>query len=208
MSADREHGTDFAASALANCWSEKKMRAVPVETDTIDRDLYTFTMPILRVEAVPGMWLPLTPGLREATGAPQPSEFPLRNWTIERGEDSTTELRSVPDGVQVRTHARPTSLAALYPAMTAPVAGRYRFAIHYWPGAGRFGFGAYVRGRAEPWLAYATQGNWAGSDYEMVLWVDLAEGQEFQLGLTNNNGPVQLPASFLMKSVTAVRVVR
>jgi hypothetical protein len=42
----------------------------------------------------------------------------------------------------------------------------------------------------------------------MVLWVDLAQGQEFQLGLTNNNGPVQLPASFLMKSVTAVRVAR
>jgi hypothetical protein len=113
----------------------------------------------------------------------------------------------VPDGVLVRTHARPASLAALYPAMTAPVAGRYRFAVRYWPGAGRFGFGAYTHDRAEPWLAYATQGNWAGSDYEMVFWVNLAEGQEFQLGLTNNNAQV-LPASFLMKAVTAVRMAR
>ena len=208
ISANRAHGADFATAALAGCWSQNKLRAVPVETNTVDRELYTYTMPILRVEAVPGMWLSLTPVLREAAGSPQPSAFPLQRWAVEPGEDSTAELRTVPKGVLVRTHARPTSLAALYPVMTAPVAGRYRFAIRYWPGAGRFGFGAYVRGRAEPWLAYATQGNWAGSDYEMVLWVDLAEGQEFQLGLNNNNGPVQLPASFLMKSVTAVRVAR
>jgi hypothetical protein len=39
----------------------------------------------------------------------------------------------------------------------------------------------------------------------MALWVNLAEGQEFQLGLTNNNSQA-LPASFLVKSVTAVRM--
>jgi hypothetical protein len=163
---------------------------------------------MLRVEAVPGMWLPLTPALREGAGPPQPSEFPLGNWAVERGEDTSAELRNVPEGVLVRTHARPESLAAVYPAMTAPVGGRYRFAMRYWPGAGRFGFGAYARGRAEPWLAYATQGNWAGSDSEIVFWVELAEGQEFQLGVTNNNGAIERPASFLMKGVTAVRMAR
>jgi hypothetical protein len=202
ISAGPAHGMDYAASALAGCWSEKGLRAVPVETRTVDRDSYSYTMPILRVEVVPGMWLPLTPA-----GSGRPSEFPLQNWKVERGEDSRAALDTVPDGVLVRTHARPASLAALYPAMTAPVAGRYRFAVRYWPGAGRFGFGAYTHDRAEPWLAYATQGNWAGSDYEMVFWVNLAEGQEFQLGLTNNNAQV-LPASFLMKAVTAVRMAR
>jgi hypothetical protein len=208
ISANRTHGTEFATSALAGCWSQKEMRAVPVATDTVDRGAYTFTMPMLRVEAVPGMWLPLTPALREGAGPPQPSEFPLGNWAVERGEDTSAELRNVPEGVLVRTHARPESLAAVYPAMTAPVGGRYRFAMRYWPGAGRFGFGAYARGRAEPWLAYATQGNWAGSDSEIVFWVELAEGQEFQLGVTNNNGAIERPASFLMKGVTAVRMAR
>jgi hypothetical protein len=199
ISANRTHGTDFAVSALGACWSEKGLRAVPVETHVVDRDLYTYTMPILRVEVVPGMWLPLAPA-----GSDQPFAFPLRNWTVERGDDSTAALGAVPDGVLVRTHARPASLAALYPVIKAPAAGRYRFAIRYWPGAGRFGFGAYAHGRAEP-LAYATQGNWVGNDYEMALWVNLAEGQEFQLGLTNNNSQA-LPASFLMKAVTAVRM--
>ena len=216
IAANRAHGTDFAVSALAGCWREKGLRAVPVETDTVNRESYTYTMPILRVEVVPGMWLPLTPvfepnqraTLREAAGLRQPSEFPLQHWAVERGEDSSAALRTVPDGVLVRTHARPTSLAALYPVMTAPVSGRYRFAMRYWPGAGRFGFGAWAHDRAEPWLAYATKGNWAGNDYEIAFWVDLAEGQEFQLGLTNNNAPVQLPASFLMKAVTAVRMAR
>jgi hypothetical protein len=201
ISANRTHGTDFAVSALTACWSEKGLRAVPVETRVVDRDLYTYTMPILRVEVVPGMWLPLAPA-----GSDQPYAFPLQNWTVERGDDSTAALGAVPDGVLVRTHARPASLAALYPVIKAPAAGRYRFAIRYWPGAGRFGFGAYTHGRAEP-LAYVTQGNWAGNDYEMALWVNLAEGQEFQLGLTNNNSQA-LPASFLMKAVTAVRMAR
>jgi hypothetical protein len=215
ISANRAHGTDFAVSTLAGCWSEQGLRAAPVETDTVDRDLYTYTMPILRVEVVPGMWLPLSPVfepnkpavLQEAAGSRQAAEFPLQNWTVERGEDLSAALRRAPDGVLVRTHARPRSLAALYPVMMAPVAGRYRFAMRYWPGAGKFGFGAYAHGRAEPWLAYANKGNWAGSDYEIAFWVDLAEGQEFQLGLTNNNAPV-LPASFLMKAVTAVRLAR
>ena len=202
VSASRAHGMDFAAATLNACWSDKGLRAAPVETHVVDRDLYTYSMPILRVEVVPGMWLPLTPA-----GSSQPSAFPLRNWTVERGEDSIAALGAMPDGVLVRTHARPDSLAALYPAITAPAAGRYRFAIRYWPGAGRFGFGAYARGRAEPWLSYSTQGNWAGSDYEMAFWVNLAEGQQFQLGLTNNNAQV-LPASFLMKAVTAVRMAR
>jgi hypothetical protein len=205
ISADRAHGTDFATSALAACWSAKGMRATPVETLTVDRELYTFTMPILRVEVVPGMWLPAA--LREASGSPLPSEFPLRNWTVERGEDSSAALSAAPDGVLVRTHARPASLAALSPVMKAPVAGRYRFAIHYWPGAGRFGFGAYAHGQAEPRLAFATDGNWAGSDFEIVFWVDLAEGREFQLGVANNNAQA-LPASFLMKAVSAIRLAR
>jgi len=48
---------------------------------------------------------------------------------------------------------------------------------------------------------------WDGNDPELIFWVRLEAGEEFRLAIENHNGTVRLPASFLMKGVTAVRVV-
>jgi hypothetical protein len=217
ISADEAgRGPALMFRAMARCWEGKELRFSPVETDTIDRGRYRYDISILRVEAVPGAWLPLDPvfapsgpvALREMPDSGQPVEFPPRYWTVEPGDDSHALLRPGPDGLLVKTHSRPDSLAALYPPMSAPAAGLYRFRMRMWPGAGSLRFGAYDRSRNEPWLAYSAKLYWNGTDSDIVFWVRLAEGQEFQLALANSNGAVHLPASLLMKSVTAVRVAR
>jgi hypothetical protein len=213
ISTSPAHGMDFVVSALGNCWSGQGLHAVPVGTETVNRGSYAYTMSILRVEPVPGRWQPVTAvfhqnspaGLQDTTS--EPVQFPLSYFAVEPGSDTRAALRLEARGVEVRTHAQPDSLAAIFPVMTAAVAGRYRFAMRYWPGAGSFRFGAYVRQRADPWLSSAIKGYWTGTDYEAAFWMDLAEGQEFQLALANNNGNIRLPASLLMKSVSAIRLL-
>jgi hypothetical protein len=209
ISANGARGPGFVQSALAGCWEGKGLRATPVETDGYDRGSYRCTMALLRVEPAPGAWIPAGPvfdsgrgaDLRDAATA-QDSEFPPQRWTLQPGGDSRAYLRPGPAGVRVQTHATPGSIAALYAVLRASAAGRYRFAMRYWRTDGFIHFGAYQAGH---WLASATKPYWDGTDPNLVFWVDLAAGDEFQLAIDNNN-EVQLPASFLMKGVTAIRV--
>jgi len=52
ISADRSHGSEFAAAALNGCWSGKGVRAVPVETDLYHRGSIEFELSLLRLESV------------------------------------------------------------------------------------------------------------------------------------------------------------
>jgi hypothetical protein len=213
ISSSPAYGRDFVASALTACWSGQGLRATPIANWAVDRKSYVYDMSVLRIEAAPGKWLPVAAvfgsdaraTLRDAADSPQPPQFPLQYFVVQPGSDTGAVLRAVSKGIMVRTHASPGSLATLGPVMTAPVAGRYRFAMHYLPGAGAFRFGAYARGRTDPWLAFAAKGNWIGTNDEAAFWIDLAEGQELQLALANAN-TVHRPASFLMQAVSAIRL--
>jgi hypothetical protein len=213
ISADGARVAGYAASAVAGCWEGKGLRLSPAGTDSFDRGSYRFTVAAWRVETAPGMWTPVAPAfdsnrraVLEDAAASLTSPFPPQFWALEPGGDSRAHLRPVPGGVQVQTHATPGSLAALYPVLRAPLAGRYRFAMRYWRIAGAIRFGAYQADGAGRWLASATEAYWDGTDPNLIFWVDLAAGEEFQLAIANHNGSVRLPASFLMKGVNAVRV--
>ncbi len=213
ISADSARVAGLAASAVAGCWEEKGLRLSPVETGAFDRGAYSYTVAALRVETVPGMWTPVAPvfdsnrrAILEEAASAQASAFPPQYWALEPGGDSKAYQRTVRGGVQVQTHATPDSLAALYPVLRAPVAGRYRFAMRYWRIAGSIRFGAYQADGAGKWLASAIRPYWDGTDPNLVFWIDLSAGEEFRLAIANHNGAVRLPASFLMKGVSAVRV--
>jgi hypothetical protein len=213
LSADGRHG-QLAASALAGCLAGTGLRPEPAGTAVFDRGSYRCTMDMLRVETVPGAWTPVAPafdssrhGVLEDAAAARFAGFPLERWALEPGGDSRAWLRPVPGGVRVQTHATPGSPAALYPVLRAPVAGRYRFAMRYWRVAGAIRFGAYRADRPGQWLASTSRPYWDGTDPDLIFWVRLEAGEEFRLAIENHNGTVRLPASFLMKGVTAVRVV-
>jgi hypothetical protein len=212
LSADGPHG-QLAASALAGCLMGTGLRPEPAGSGVIGRGSCRCTLDLLRVETVPGAWTPVAPVfdsrghgvLEDAAAAAPSSAFPLSRWVLEPGGDSRAWLRPVPGGVRVQTHATPGSLAALYPVLRAPVAGRYRFAMRYWRVAGAIRFGAFRADHPGQWLASASQPYWDGTDPDLIFWLRLAAGDEFQLAIENHNGTVRLPASFLMKGVSAVR---
>jgi hypothetical protein len=79
--------------------------------------------------------------------------------------------------------------------------------MRYWRVAGAIRFGAYRADRPGQWLASTSRPYWDGTDPDLIFWVRLEAGEEFRLAIENHNGTVRLPASFLMKGVTAVRVV-
>ncbi len=213
ISTNPSHGPDFVSARLFGCWRGNGLRAVPVEIDRFGHGSSSYQMSLLRVETVPGAWQAMVPRfdrdsrviLLEAAASGESPEFPNKYWAVGPGEDIGGELRASSDGVAVRSLAPPNSLVALYPAMSAPVAGRYRFALRYWPRAGNFRFGVYVRDRPDPWLALSSKDGWNGSDFEMACKVDLAAGQEFHLALGNNSDTARL-TSLLIKGVTAVRI--
>jgi hypothetical protein len=210
LSAEGRAG-QLAASTLAGCLAGTGLRLAPAGTAVIGR----VTLDMLRVGTVPGAWTPVAPAFDasghgtledEDAAAAQPPGFPLPRWTLEPGADTRAWLRPVPGGVRVRTHSTPGSLAALYPVLRAPVAGRYRFAMRYWRDAGAIRFGAFRADQPGHWLASTSKPYWDGTDPNLVFWVRLAAGEEFRLAIENHNETVRLPASFLMKGVSAVRV--
>src|SRR5271157_603363 len=206
-------GGQFAASSLAGCLAGTGLCLEPAGTGVIDGGSGGFTLDLLRVRTVPGAWTTVAPafdssrhGVLQDASAARSSSFPLGLWTLEPGGDSRAWLRPVPGGVRVQTHATPGSLAALYPVLRAPVAGRYRFAMSYWRVAGAIRFGAYQADHPGRWLASTCEPYWDGADPDLVFWIRLAAGEEFRLAIENHNERVRLPASFLMRGVSAVRV--
>ncbi len=198
-----------AATMLDGCLAGTGLRAAPAGTGVIGSGRSRFTLDMLRVATVPGAWTAVAPGrngVLEDTAAAQPSGFPMEQWALAPGADTRAWLRPEPGGARVQTHATPGSLAAIYPVLRAPVAGRYRFAMRYWRVGGVIRFGAYRAGQPGQWLASASRPYWDGTEPDLIFWVRLAAGDEFQLAIENNNGTVRLPASFVMKGVSAVRV--
>jgi hypothetical protein len=201
---------------LSACWSENGLRAIRVETDAVGHGSASYEMALLRVETAPGAWRPMLPEfqphspgiLRETPDAGSPPEFPLQDWALPPGKETLGELRAAPAGLNLRTRVGPKLVAAVFPAMTVRVAGRYRFALRYSPGAGAVALGVHLGNGGRDggrWLVSSAQPAWTGNDYEMTCWVDLAANQELQLALINNSD-ARRPASLLLKSLTAVRI--
>jgi hypothetical protein len=204
-----DRDSELARGALSQSWERYGMRAALIENDFIDRGSYRYTMALLTVVVDPARWRPLgavfDPSgkgrLQPVEGSVAPVTFPLNLWA---GSNEQT-LHRVAGGIQVRTPRDLTKLAATYPALVAPAAGRYRFALRYQPENGEPGFGASI-GDGSPWLILSTAGHPLENDREMDFWVDLKSGQEVHLGIMHN-GIDEPPASFLMKAVTAVEVL-
>jgi len=171
------------------------MHAVPVETDTIRRDSYDYTLSMLRVESIPGEWQPLGSG-----------PFPLQNWAITPGSDTRAQLDRRADGIKLTTHSQPESIAATYPPITVSDTGLYRVCLRVWPGDGIVSLGARAMTGDHSWLASTAGHYWNGADHDMVLWLRLAAGEKFQLTLSNHNGAVYKPATVLMHSLSVVQV--
>ena len=184
------------------------MRATLVENNIVERGSYRYTLALLPAEVDPARWRPLgavfDPNgkghLQPVEGSLAPTAFPLDRWTGVNGQ----YLRKVAGGVKVRTPRAPGALAATYPALIAPAAGKYRFALKYQMENGEPAFGASIGdGSLRP--ALSTNGHPEGNDREMDFWVDLKSGQEIHLGILNGaKGP---RATFLMKAITAVEVL-
>jgi hypothetical protein len=136
------------------------------------------------------------PALLAATGGKY--RFALRNTLA-----ATYPALVAATGGKYRFALRNT-LAATYPALLAATGGKYRFALRYKLVNGEAGLGASI-GDGSPWLTLSTAGHQADHDREVDFWVDLKSGQEVHLKMMNGaEGP---PATFLMKTVTAVAVL-
>jgi hypothetical protein len=160
-------------------WREHGLRLIPAAVG------------LLRVEAIPGAWQPVL-------------EFPPVKWTVPPG--APTRIVASPDGVHLRTRARPGSLVARSPAFTAPVAGRYRFTLRHGPGAGAFRFGLQAPGAARDWLASSDRDIWTGSDYETTCWLDLPAGRAVEPALAILSDTRLRPASALLTGLSVVRI--
>ena len=203
------HDSELARKTLSQCWQRYGMRAAFVENDIVDRSSYRYTMALLTAEADPARWRPLRvifdPNgkghLQPVEGSTAPAAFPLDLWTGVNEQ----YLRRVAGGVNVHTPRAMNSLAATYPTLVAPAAGRYRFALRYKMENGEPGFGASI-GDGAPWPTLSTSGHPFENDREMDFWVDLKSGQEVRLGIMHS-GVNEPPASFLLKAVTAAEVL-
>jgi len=185
------------------------MRARLVETDIIERSSYRYAMALLTVETDPKRWRPLgavfDPNgkghLQPVEESRTPVAFPLDFWT----GINEQYLQRVAGGVRVYPPRATSTLVAIYPALVAPAAGKYRFALRYKQENGEPSFGASI-GDGSAFPALSGRGHPAEADREIDFWVDLKSGQEIHLGIMNN--AEDRPAtSFLMKAITAVEVL-
>ena len=184
------------------------MRADVVAIDPMPRKERPYTVALLRavtdlsgqraLRAVIGAdgtgVLELVP---DASAAP----FPLTNW---KKDNSDAVLLPAPGGLDVQTPHGDYDYTMAYPPLTAPVAGRYRFALHYSHGNNReFAFGGFPADNSR-WWAVNTVGYRAGDAHEIAFSVRLKPGDRVILRVANNNNHRDgRPASFRMLAVTA-----
>ena len=211
LSSSQGDGSEMARKKLSQYWEPYGMRARLVENDIVEGSFRRYTMALLTAEVDPARWRPLgavfDPNgkghLEPVEGSAAPVAFPLESWA----GVNERYLQRVSGGVKVYPPRALSALVATYPALIAPAAGRYRFALRYKMEDKEPGFGASI-GDGSPWPALSTKGHPVENDREMDFWVDLKSGQEIHLGIMNNDGAEdQPPASFLMKAVTAVEVL-
>jgi hypothetical protein len=118
-------------------------------------------------------------------------------------ENATAVLLTTPDGVDVRTPRGDYEYTMAYPPLTAPVTGRYRFALRYSQGKGEFSFGAFPADNSR-WLAESTVGYRAAGVHEIAFPVNLKLGERVILRVANNNNHMNgRSASFRMLELTA-----
>jgi hypothetical protein len=203
------HDSELAREKLSQCWEPFGMRARLVENDIIERSSYRYVMALLTAEADPARWRPLRAVFDpNGKGHLQPVEesmasvaFPLDVWT----GVNERYLQRVAGGVRVYPPRATDTLVAIYPALVAPAAGKYRFALKYKLENGEPSFGASI-GDGSAFPALSSRGHPVENDRETDFWVDLKSGQEIHLGIVNNSED-RPAASFLMKAVTAVGVL-
>ena len=185
------------------------MRAKLVENDIIEHNSRRYTMALLTADGDAARWRPLRAvfgpngkgHLQPVEGSTAPVAFPLDLW---RGVNKHY-LQTAAGGVRVYPPRALGTLVAMYPALVAPAAGKYRFSLRFKPEGIEPNFGASV-GDGLLWRVLSTRGHPAENDREMDFWVDLKSGEEIHLGIMNNVGDTP-SASFLMKAVTAVEVL-
>ncbi|HEY1493558.1 MAG TPA: hypothetical protein VGF49_03415 [Candidatus Solibacter sp.] len=204
-SANAEAG-ELARRELSDCWSASSMKAVVVSVDPVARKGGSYTVTNLRavtdlsgqrfLSAVIG---PDGTGSLQLASDASTATFPLTLW---KKEIATAVLAPAPDGVDVRTPPGDYDYTMAYPPITAPVTGRYRFALRYSHGKGEFSFGAFPADNSR-WLAESTVGYRSGNVQEIAFSVSLEPGEQVILRVANNNNHKNGPASFRMLELTA-----
>uniref|UniRef100_Q01QP1 Glycosyltransferase RgtA/B/C/D-like domain-containing protein n=1 Tax=Solibacter usitatus (strain Ellin6076) TaxID=234267 RepID=Q01QP1_SOLUE len=199
---------EVARRTLSDCWSASSMKAAVVGVDSVPRKEGPYTVALLRAvtdlsgqRALRAVIGTDGAGVLELASDGSAASFPLANW---KKESSDASVLPAPDGVDVRTPHGDYDYTMAYPPLTAPVAGRYRFALHYSHGNNReFAFGAFPADNSR-WWSVNTVGYRAGGAYEIAFSIDLKLGERVILRVANNNNYRDgRPASFRMLALNA-----
>ncbi len=198
---------ELARRELSNCWRPYSIVATVVAVDPVPRRERPYTVTLLRAATDLSAQRPLRAVIGpdgadylQLTSESAAAPFPLAQW---KKEDATAVLHPTPEGVDVRTPRGDYAYTMAYPALTAPVTGRYRFALRYSQGKGEFEFGAFPADNSR-WLADSTVGYRAGGVQELAFSLDLKLGERVILRIANNNNHRDgRPASFRMLALTA-----
>ncbi len=200
--------TEMAQRTLSDCWSASSMKAAVVGVDSVPRKEAPYTVALLRAvtdlsgqRALRAVIGADGTGVLELVSDASAASFPLTNW---KKDSSEAILLPAPDGVDVQTPHGDYDYTMAYPPLTAPVAGRYRFALHYSHGNHReFAFGAFPADNSR-WWAVNTVGYRAGDVNEIAFSINLKAGERVILRVANNNNYRDgRPASFRMLALTA-----
>jgi hypothetical protein len=203
----RPDAPELARRELSDCWRDSAMKAVVVAVDSMPRDGRPYTVTMLRAVQDMSAQRPLRAviepagaGTLQLAPGSETVPFPLARW---RRELPTAVLETTAGGIDVRTPRGAYEYAITYPALAAPVTGRYRFAMRYADGVGEFAFGAFPADDSH-WIADSTVGYRSGDAYEIAFQVDLKAGESVILRVANNNNHKDgRAASFRMLGLTA-----
>jgi hypothetical protein len=158
----------------------------------------------------PARWHPLRLGapdvsaraVLETGNAAEP--LPLARWVVWQHQGPRASLRPVPGGTEVVTPAGAYQYAINYPAMVAPLSGRYRFALRFAPGEGYIAFGAYTPADMK-WRSVSSVAQGAGDTREIAFSIDLKQGENVDLLIANNREGGGA-SRVVMRAMTAVVV--
>jgi len=205
VSSPRADAAETARHALDLCWSGAGLEAFVEDAFPGSEGPHPFTITLFGSRTSLSLQRPLKADFDPSSGrrllrlAPNPTQeepLPLYVWVSSPGATQTV----TPEGIEVRTPAGRSGCALTYPALEAPVTGRYRFALRYSPRSGQFAFAAFPANRSGRLVSDQSRRNAQAHD-EAALFLDLNQGDTVILRVANADS-AERPSAFLLEDAT------
>lgn len=196
-----ERATQRAGIALSLLW-QQRIAGSGISYWITATEVQAIGLPAVGLNPAPVPLWQLKPGEKKMPGD-DASPLPLDQWVAAFGP-AEMSMKMAPDGLHVTTQKQRFAYGLMYPELTAPDAGVYRFDLKYRLVQGDIAFGA-LSADLTHLISQAGEAQVRGASVVKTFTVELRPGDKFRILISNKHPTGNLPSSFVIEELRAFR---